>query len=67
MISFEGSDGTKYFFSVESVDCIKFDKANLLIWYYEEIGKKNFIKVKVSSEDYAEKVFEEVLENVVIY
>ncbi len=67
MISFEGSDGTKYFFSVESVDCITFDKANLLIWYHEENGKKYFIKVKVRSEAYAKKVFEEVLKNVVVY
>lgn len=67
MINFEGSDGTKYFFSVSSIKGITCEKDNLLIWYLEENGKEKFIEVKVRSKDYAEKVFKEVLKNVVVY
>lgn len=67
MISFKGSDGTKYFFSVDSIKCISIEKANLMIWYHDENGKEKFIEVKVSSKDYAEKVFKEVLKNVVVH
>ncbi len=63
MVNFEGADGTKYFFSVSSVDCVTFDKADLLIWYRSENGKAEFIKIKTKSKKYAEEIFNEFIKS----
>ncbi len=64
MINFEGADGTRYFFSEYSVDCVIFDKANLLIWYRSENDKAEFIKIKTKSKKYAEEIFNEFIKTI---